>query len=75
MLVQRFAEIAVAGFQLTEEPDVLKGDGGLVGEGLDEIDLGGREGPDLRLPQPITPIGLPPRKIGAARNERYCATD
>jgi len=47
LLLQGLAQVAVESFQLAEEAHVLKGDGGLVGEGLDEIDLGGGEGLDL----------------------------
>jgi hypothetical protein len=28
-----------------------------------------------RRPQPMTPIGVPSRRIGTPRNERYFATD
>ena len=43
-------QLAVAGLQLGEQPHVLDGDDRLVGEGLQELDLLVREGPDLRAP-------------------------
>src|SRR4029453_7620757 len=47
LLFQRLGEIAVPGLQLLEEADVLDGDDGLVGKGLEELDLLVRERPDL----------------------------
>src|ERR1700739_3093003 len=46
LLLQRLAEIAIAGLDLVEQTDVLKGDGGLVGEGLRERYLNRGEGLD-----------------------------
>src|ERR1700730_1065296 len=48
LLLQRLGEVAVARLQLLEEADVLDGDYGFVGEGLEERDLGVREWLDLR---------------------------
>src|SRR5262249_60113230 len=39
LLLQRFGQLAVAGFDLQEQPYVLDGDDGLVGEGPDQLDL------------------------------------
>src|SRR5206468_1860448 len=39
LLLQRLLEIARLGLHLVEQADVLDGDDGLVGEGLDEFDL------------------------------------
>jgi hypothetical protein len=49
LLVQRLREIAVAGLELLEQPDVLDRDDRLVGEGLHERDLLVGEGSDLEL--------------------------
>ena len=50
LLLQRLAEVAVASRQCPEQTNVLDGDRGLVGEGFDQLDLGGSEGPDLAPP-------------------------
>ena len=39
LLLQRLGEVAVARLELREEPDVLDGDDGLIGEGLEQLDL------------------------------------
>ena len=39
LLLERLGEVAVPGLQLLEEADVLDGDDGLGGEGLEELDL------------------------------------
>ena len=39
LLLQRLGEIAVANFQLLEQPHVLDGDYRLISEGLQEVDL------------------------------------
>ena len=39
LLLQGFGEVAVARLELVEEADVLDGNDGLVGEGLEEGDL------------------------------------
>ena len=39
LLLQRFGEIAVFRFQLVEQADVLDGNDGLIGEGLEQLDL------------------------------------
>ena len=47
LLLQRFSEIIRALAQLVEQPRVLDGDGCLIGEGLNEINLVVGERPDL----------------------------
>jgi hypothetical protein len=44
LLLQRLAEVAVAGVELVEQPGALDGDRGLVREGLEQLDLGAGEG-------------------------------
>ena len=39
LLLQRLGEVAVARLKLLEQPDVLDGYDGLIGEGLEEGDL------------------------------------
>ena len=39
LLLQRFAEFRRARLHLVEQADILDGDHGLVGEGLDQLDL------------------------------------
>ena len=39
LLLQRLGEVVVARLELVEEADVLDGNDGLVGEGLEEGDL------------------------------------
>ena len=39
LLLQRFGELALARLHLLEQPRVLDGDDGLVGEGLEQLDL------------------------------------
>ena len=54
-----------------EQPHVLDGDHGLVGEGLEQRDLLGRERPDLRaLGSRMRPIGTPSRSSGVASTVR-----
>src|SRR5439155_14007283 len=48
LLLQRHGEVAIARLELLEEAHVLDGDDGLVGEGLEEVDLALGEWPDLR---------------------------
>ena len=66
LLLQRLGEIAVARLQLREQPDVLDGDDGLVGEGLQQLDLLVRERPDLLRGPMMAPIGcaLPEHRDG-----------
>ena len=45
--VERHAEVGVACLQLLEQAHVLDGDDGLVGEGLEQLDLGRHERPRL----------------------------
>ena len=48
--LQSLGEIAIACRELVEHAGVLDGDAGLLGEGLDELDLAVREGLDLTAP-------------------------
>ena len=50
LLLQGLGEVGVLGLQLVEQPRILDGDDGLVGEGGDEVDLLVRERADLRPP-------------------------
>jgi hypothetical protein len=50
LLAQRLCQIAIALSQLREEPHILDGDDGLIGEGLQEGDLPLAERPDLGAP-------------------------
>ncbi len=47
LLLQGLGEVGVPGLQLAEQPRVLDRDHGLVGERLEQRDLGGREAADL----------------------------
>ena len=47
-LIDGAGQLAGPGLQLAEQPDVLDGDDGLVGERLDQLDLLVRERPGLR---------------------------
>ena len=49
---------AVARLQLREQPDVLDGDDGLVGEGLEQLDVTVREGAHGPVAQPDLPHHL-----------------
>ena len=58
LLLERDPQLAVAGLQLLEQAEVLDGDDGLVGEGLEELGLAVGEEPRLRPGTKIAPIGL-----------------
>ena len=58
LLLERLGEVAVARFQLLEEPDVLDGDDGLVGERLQQLDLLVRERPRLGARDGDRPDGI-----------------
>ena len=47
LLLERDPQLGVARLQLLEQADVLDGDDGLVGEGLEQLDLVVREPPGL----------------------------
>ncbi len=47
LLLQGLSQVPVAGLQLLEQPDVLDGDDGLVGKGLEQGDLPFCEGSSL----------------------------
>ena len=66
-------EIAVARLQLLEQADVLDGDDGLVGEGLEELDLRVGEGPGRVRATKITPMTCPSRTIGTPRQAAVAA--
>jgi hypothetical protein len=46
-LAHRARQVLGPSFEFLEQPDVLDGDDGLVGEGRDQLDVLVREGPDL----------------------------
>ena len=58
LLLQGDPQLAVARLQLGEQADVLDGDDGLVGEGLQQIDLPGGEPSGCAALDEIVPIGL-----------------
>ena len=65
---------AVRASQLLEQPDVLDGDDRLVGEGLEQRDLLGRERAGPRSPtDEMTPSGVPSRSSGVASIVRSVA--
>src|SRR3990172_3784784 len=55
LLLQRLGQVVVATFQLPEQPHVLDGDDGLIGKGLEQLELLVRERPDLRPEQENRP--------------------
>ena len=68
LLLERDPQLAVARLQLGEQAHVLDGDDGLVGEGLQEVDLLVGEGPPARARQTtIAPMGMPSREASAPR--------
>ena len=66
LLLQRLGHLAIAGLQLLEQPHVLDGDDGLVGEGLEQLDLPVGERTDLAPRDDDRADGLPSRSIGTA---------
>ncbi len=48
LLLEGLGEVAVASLELPEQADVLDGDDGLIGEGLQQLDLAVGEGPGRR---------------------------
>jgi hypothetical protein len=50
LLLQRLGQVTVTSLELLEEPHVLDGDDGLVGERLQEVDLFVGEGRGLQAP-------------------------
>ena len=70
LLLQRHPQLAVARLQLLEQPHVLDGDDGLVGEGLSSAICLSVNGPRSRAPTPIAPIGPPSRSMGTASMRR-----
>ena len=63
LLLERDPQLAVPRLELLEQAHVLDGDHGLVAEGLQELDMAGRELPRLGAPTTMTPIGLPSARI------------
>ena len=63
-------KVAVARLELLEQPHVLDGDDGLIGEGLEERDLGLREGPRRVAIDDDRADGAPSRSIGTASMAR-----
>ena len=57
LMLQGLAQFCVALLDLLEQPDVLDGDHGLVGEGFEEVDLLFGEGTDLRSADNNRPDG------------------
>jgi hypothetical protein len=51
LLLKRLRQVAITGLQLLEQPHILDGDDGLVGEGLEQGDLAVREEPGLDAPE------------------------
>jgi hypothetical protein len=72
-MFERFFEVARAGLQFAEQPRVLHCDDGLVGKGLDELELGGGEGLDL-APEAANDVD-PSQQIGTPKAERKAITD
>ena len=70
LLLQRFGDFTIALLQFFEQPDVLDGDHGLVGEGLEVADLRLRErvGPrcdcDSDQSDPPADAAARPRRYG-----------
>src|SRR5215467_8316396 len=67
LCVECSGQIPVACLQLPEQPHILNGDDRLVGEGLEEGDLLGSEGVDIRAPEPDSPERL---SLAQQRNVR-----
>src|SRR5262245_53466704 len=57
LMLQGFAQFCVALLDLLEQPHILNGDYGLVGEGFEEGDLLVREGTDLGAANRYVPNG------------------
>ena len=71
LLLERLGEVAVAGLELLEQPHVLDGDDGLVGEGLEQRDLRVGERPAPRRQTDRSPRSArPPRSMGTASERR-----
>ena len=71
LLLEGLGEVAVARLELLEQADVLDGDDGLVGEGLEQGDLAVRERPPSARRTVMAPIGSPSRSIGTATMLRF----
>ena len=67
LISQRLREIARLGLHLVEQPHILDGDHGLVGEGRDQFDLLVGEGLDRLACQEQHPDRLPQAKQGNAK--------
>ena len=72
LLVQRFGEIAVAFLQFLEQPHVLDGDDGLVGEGLKQRHLLFGKRLDLRSTNGNHPNGPVPPAVAASQEMYEC---
>ena len=70
LLFEGDAEVDVARLHLLEQADVLDGDDGLGGKGLDERNFPIGERLDLRSDEPDDPIGCPSRSMGTPRKLR-----
>ena len=71
-MLQRLAQFCVALLDFFEQPHVLDGDDGLIGEGFEQVDLLFGERPDLGAANDDCPIGDRPR-AAAARRARFDA--
>ena len=68
LLLQGLGEVAIAGFQLLEQPHVFDRDDRLVGEGLEQRDLlVGESAPGSGRPTEMAPIAVPSRSRGTAK--------
>ena len=64
-MLARFRELMALVLDLVEQPDVLDGDHGLVGEGGEQFDLLVGKGLNLSaVSSPDTPTGTPSRNSG-----------
>ena len=73
-MLQGLAQFCVALLELLEQPHVLDGDDGLVGEGFEQRDLLVEKGRTSVRRMMITPIGIPSRSSGVASNVRTSDT-
>ena len=70
MSLEQLFEVAGLGLHLVEQSCIFDCDDGLVGEGLDELDLFVVEGAGSVRSSEITPIGSPIRNKGMPRHVR-----
>ena len=70
LMLQGFAQFCVALLEFFEQPDVLDGDDGLVGEGFEQRDLLVRKGRTSVRRIKMAPIATPSRSKGATKPVR-----